>query len=90
MVGTHTHVPTADERILPAGTAFVTDLGMVGAEDSVIGVDPDVAIRRSLTQMPLKLPIADLPADINGVSIEIDTATGKAVSIERIHVEGMV
>ena len=90
VVGTHTHVPTADERILPAGTAFVTDLGMVGAEDSVIGVDPDVAIRRSLTQMPLKLPIADLPAGINGVSIEIDTATGKAVSIERIHVEGMV
>lgn len=84
VVGTHTHVQTADERILAKGTAYITDLGMIGPQMSVIGVEPDIAIRRSTTQMPLKMPIAENPAEIHGVVLEIDTATGKAISIERI------
>lgn len=84
VVGTHTHVQTADERLLPAGTAYITDLGMIGPQMSVIGVEPDVAIRRSQTQMPLKMPIADSPAEIHGVALKIDSETGKAISIERI------
>lgn len=84
VVGTHTHVQTADERILPGGTAYITDLGMIGPQMSVIGVEPDIAIRRSMTQMPLKMPIADSPAEIRGVSVKIDVETGKAVSIERV------
>lgn len=84
VVGTHTHVQTADERILSGGTAYITDLGMIGPQMSVIGVDPEIAIRRSTTQMPLKMPISDTPASIHGVHLEIDTKSGKALSIERI------
>jgi metallophosphoesterase (TIGR00282 family) len=85
VVGTHTHVQTADERILSGGTAYITDLGMIGPEMSVIGVEPATAIRRSMTQMPLKMPIADGPAAINGIHLTIDTSTGKALSMERVN-----
>jgi 2',3'-cyclic-nucleotide 2'-phosphodiesterase len=84
VVGTHTHVQTADERILPGGTAYITDIGMTGPSDSVIGMKTETAISRSLTQMPLKMEVATGPAEIRGVFLEIDTTTGKALRIERI------
>jgi metallophosphoesterase (TIGR00282 family) len=83
LVGTHTHVQTADERILPGGTAYITDIGMTGPADSVIGVAPELAIKRLVSQMPLKMEVVDRPAVIMGVVIEIDTASGKAESIVR-------
>ena len=84
VIGTHTHVQTADERIMPGGTAYITDIGMTGPVDSVIGMKKETAISRSLTQMPLKLEVQNSPAEIQGVLISIDTATGKAISIERV------
>jgi calcineurin-like phosphoesterase len=83
LVGTHTHVQTADERILPGGTAYITDIGMTGPADSVIGVAPEIAIKRLVSQMPIKMEVVDRPAVIMGVIIEIDTASGKAASIMR-------
>jgi hypothetical protein len=85
VVGTHTHVQTADERILPGGTAYITDIGMTGPQDSVIGMKKETAISRSLTQMPLKLEVQNSPGEIHGVFLEIDTSTGKALRIERVH-----
>ena len=84
LVGTHTHVQTADERILPKGSAYITDAGMVGPKNSVIGFDPETAIRRSLTQMPLKMLVSEEPAVIEGVFVEIDSESGRALSIERV------
>jgi len=84
LVGTHTHIQTADERILPQGTAYITDIGMTGPAVSVIGMDIDTAIRRQQTQMPLKMNVADTSAQICGVSVEIDVKSGKATKIERI------
>ncbi len=84
VVGTHTHVQTADERIMPGGTAYITDIGMTGPVDSVIGMKKETAISRSLTQMPLKMEVQNSTAEIQGVLLEIDITTGKAVSIERV------
>jgi len=84
VVGTHTHVQTADERILPGGTAYITDIGMTGPVDSVIGMKRETAVTRSLTQMPLKMEVQNSPAEIQGVLIEIDLDTGKALKIERV------
>jgi len=85
VVGTHTHVPTADTRILPGGTAYVTDVGMVGPSRSVIGVEIDAVIARFLTQMPHALPVAqDGSVLFNSVLVEVDEATGKAKSIQRV------
>ena len=85
VVGTHTHVPTADARILPGGTALVTDLGMVGISDSVIGVDVGSVINRFVSGMPGRLPVADGDdVNFNSVMIEIDDATKCATSVERI------
>jgi len=84
VVGTHTHVQTADERILPKGTGFISDIGMIGPSESVIGMRRDTAIQRQLSQMPLKMEVQDTPADIMGVRLEIDASTGKALKIERI------
>ncbi len=84
VVGTHTHVQTADERIFPGGTAYITDIGMTGPVDSVIGMKKETAISRSLTQMPLKMEVQNSTAEINGVLVEVDLATGAAVKIERI------
>jgi 2',3'-cyclic-nucleotide 2'-phosphodiesterase len=84
VVGTHTHVQTADERILPRGTAYITDIGMTGPVDSVIGMKKETAVSRSLTQMPLKMEVQNSTAEIQGVIVDIDLATGCATRIERI------
>jgi metallophosphoesterase (TIGR00282 family) len=84
VVGTHTHVQTADERILAGGTAYITDIGMTGPIDSVIGMKKEIAIARSLTQMPLKMEVQNSAAEIQGVLLEIDLETGKTMKIERV------
>jgi len=85
VVGTHTHVQTADERILPQGTAFISDLGMVGALNSMIGMKKETVLPHFITQMPSRFIVDDqAPFMLCGVIIEIDTQTGKAISIERI------
>ena len=83
-VGTHTHVQTLDERILPKGCGYITDLGMCGPYDSVIGSDPAVAIKRQLTQIPFRNEILDAPGTIQGVVAKIDLSTKACLSIERI------
>ncbi|HEY6844106.1 MAG TPA: TIGR00282 family metallophosphoesterase [Thermoanaerobaculia bacterium] len=83
--GTHTHVPTADERILPNGTAFQTDVGMTGAYDSVIGFRPDEALHRFLMNTPRKLEVAKKDVRLSGVMVEVDESTGRASRIVRIH-----
>jgi metallophosphoesterase (TIGR00282 family) len=84
VVGTHRHVQTSDERILPGGTAYITDLGMTGPVDSVIGVDKDIIIQRFLTQMPIRFEPAKGPAALRGVVIAVDPDTGRATSIQRV------
>jgi hypothetical protein len=84
VVGTHTHVPTADERILPNGTAFQTDVGMTGAYDSVIGFRPDEALHRFLMNTPRKLEVAKRDIRLTGAMFEIDETTGLAQSITRV------
>ncbi len=84
VVGTHTHVQTMDEKILPGGTAYITDLGMTGVQGEVIGSKSEVAIRRQLTQVPYKSEVAEGMAMIKGVCITIDTQTGRALEIKRI------
>lgn len=87
LVGTHTHVPTADERILPNGTAYVTDLGMVGALNSMLGMQKGAIISNFITQMPTKFEVETEPPFILwGVWIEVDTQTGKAVDIQRVKI----
>jgi metallophosphoesterase (TIGR00282 family) len=86
VVGTHRHVQTADERVLPGGTAYITDLGMTGPIDSVIGVDKDIIIQRFLTQMPVRFEPAKGPAALRGVVIAVDPDTGRATSIRRLDV----
>ena len=84
LVGTHTHVQTMDEKILPGGTAYITDLGMTGVQNQIIGSKSEVAIRRQLTQVPYKSEICDGSGEIKGVIITIDPSTGTACAIERI------
>lgn len=86
IIGTHTHVQTADERILPRGTAFLTDVGMTGPHDSVIGMDPAVAIKRFTTVLPEKYRMASANIRLNGAVITIDTETGRALKISRVNV----
>ncbi|WP_320130014.1 TIGR00282 family metallophosphoesterase [uncultured Sphaerochaeta sp.] len=83
LVGTHTHVQTADEKILPHKTAYITDLGLCGPSESVIGSDPGISIAKQMTQMPLRSEIADHPPVLQGVCVTIETETGNAVSIKR-------
>jgi metallophosphoesterase (TIGR00282 family) len=83
--GTHTHVQTADERILPKGTAAMTDVGMTGPHDSIIGVVTEAALGRFLTSMPAKFEPATGPARLNAVIVTADLATGRATSIERLN-----
>src|SRR5437762_6890866 len=85
LFGTHTHVPTANERILPNCTAFQTDVGMTGAYDSVIGFRPDEALHRFLMNTPRKLEVAKRDIRMSGAMIDIDEATGRASRIVRIH-----
>lgn len=85
VIGTHTHVATADARILPKGTAFVTDAGMVGPRDSIIGVAVKPVIQRFLTQLPIRFaPVEKGPAIFNSVLIDVDETSGRAQSIVRI------
>jgi metallophosphoesterase (TIGR00282 family) len=84
VIGSHTHIPTADETILPGGTAYQTDAGMTGPFMSVIGVLKEDAIRRFMTQIPTRFEAASQDARLNGVVIDVDSLTGKANSIERI------
>jgi len=86
LIGTHTHVQTADERILPQGTAFLTDAGMTGSFDSVIGMGKEETIYRFLTQLPSKFEVAKKDIRLNAVVIGVDEINGTAVSIERINI----
>ena len=83
-IGTHTHVQTADEKILAEGTAYISDAGMTGPHDSVIGMKKEVSIRRFLMQTPQRYEMASDDVKFQGVVLEIDPSTGKAVSIDRI------
>jgi metallophosphoesterase (TIGR00282 family) len=84
VLGTHTHVGTADARILPGGTAYVTDIGMVGPMDSVIGDDPDSVIKRFLTQIPSRLSVGKGTVSFDAILVEVDEKTGKAIAVQRI------
>src|SRR5262249_36585714 len=86
VLGTHTHVPTADTRILPNGTAYQTDVGMTGPYHSVIGVDKDIILRKFLTQIPVKMEAARLGAELHGVIVEVSEDSGRATSIRRVEV----
>ncbi|MFH1905309.1 MAG: TIGR00282 family metallophosphoesterase [bacterium] len=84
VIGTHTHVQTADEKIFPRGTAYITDAGMTGPHDSIIGVKKDSVFQRFLTQVPIRLEAASDDIRLHGVIIEADYDSGRALSIERI------
>jgi len=84
VVGTHTHVQTADEQIFPGGTAFLCDAGMCGAADSVLGRTKESILRRFLTGMPTALPVAGGEVLLCGVIVEVDEATGRAMAIQRV------
>ncbi len=85
VIGTHTHVQTADEKILPRGTAYLTDAGMTGPYDSVLGTNTDIIVKRFVTGLPQRFETAKGKGQINGVVIDIDEACGRARSIERIN-----
>lgn len=87
VIGTHTHVPTADERILSEGTAYQTDVGMTGPYDSIIGSDKNLAIRRFLTALPVRLDAAKHGVELHAVIVEVDPASGKATGIRRYALE---
>jgi 2',3'-cyclic-nucleotide 2'-phosphodiesterase len=84
VIGTHTHVQTADERILPEGTAFISDAGMTGPRDSVIGMGRDEVLQRFLTLLPARFDVAAGPAQLNAVVVEVDDQTGRARRIQRV------
>jgi hypothetical protein len=84
VLGTHTHVGTVDAKILPQGTAYLTDVGMTGPSESVIGSDKEAVLERFLTSLPNRLSVADGPCMLNAALVEVDEDTGKASSIERI------
>jgi metallophosphoesterase (TIGR00282 family) len=84
VLGTHTHVATADERILPAGTAYITDCGMTGPHDSVLGRDKDRVIKSLVTGMPHPYDVATRDVRLSGVIVEADSTTGRAIRIERV------
>ena len=86
MVGTHTHIPTADTRILPNGTAYQTDAGMTGPYHGVIGVDKDIILQRFMTQMPVRMEAARHGAELHSVIIEVDEITGRATAVRRFTV----
>ena len=86
LVGTHTHVQTADEQILPEGTGFLTDVGMTGPVQSVLGVKPEQSIAKMRGKLPVRFSTADGPCQLNAVLLTLDDATGKTVGIERLNV----
>jgi calcineurin-like phosphoesterase len=92
VLGTHTHVPTADQRLLPKGTAYVTDAGMTGSRDSVIGFEVGAVHRLFLTQLPTRLPVEESTRAVvmNSVLVEIDDKTRKAESVQRVDREHLL
>jgi len=84
VIGTHTHIQTADERVLPKGTAYITDVGMCGPINSVIGIKPEQSIERFRTGIPYRFEVASGPLWINAVVIDLNPNTGKANSIQRV------
>ena len=86
VIGTHRHVQTADERVLPGGTAYITDVGMTGPTEGVIGVDRDVILQRFLQQMPARFEPAKGPAALHGAVIAVDPDSGRALDIRRLRV----
>ena len=87
VVGTHTHVTTADEKILPRGTAFISDIGMTGPVDSIIGTEKGSVLRRFLTQIPQRFNPAKGPGQLNSILLDIDASTGRARDIIRLKVD---
>lgn len=86
VVGTHTHIPTADTRILPGGTAYQTDVGMTGPYNSVIGVDKDIILRRFLTAIPVRMEAARGGVELHAVVVTVDEETGKATAFKRYEI----
>jgi metallophosphoesterase (TIGR00282 family) len=86
VLGTHTHIQTSDEKILDGGTAYITDVGMTGPMDSVIGIRKEVAVNRLLTQIPWKFDVATEEIELQGAIVDIDGGTGRAKGIQRIRV----
>lgn len=84
VVGTHTHTQTADNRILPNGTAYITDVGMTGPYDGILGIDREAVLKKFKTSLPVRFEVTKGREQINGVVIDVDVKTGKALSIERI------
>jgi len=87
VIGTHTHVQTADEKILPHGTAYISDVGMTGPDNSIIGIKKDQVIQRFLTNMPVRFEAAKGDGIFNAVVIEIDESTGKSTAIQRLQLK---
>ena len=88
VIGTHTHVPTADSRILPGGTAYQTDVGMTGPYDSVIGVDKELIVKRFLTAMPARMEAAKHKVELHSVIVDVDAGSGQATAIRRHTIQG--
>ena len=86
VLGTHTHVQTADEKILPKGTAYITDCGMTGPYDSVIGRNKELIIEHFITQLPIRFEMAEEKVEMHGVIIDVDDKTGRASAIRRIQI----
>ncbi len=86
VLGTHTHVQTADEQLLPKGTAYITDVGMCGPVQSVLGIEPELTIRKFKSNLPVRFENAKGEYAINGVFLEVDEKTGKATAIERVDI----
>ena len=84
VLGTHTHVGTIDTRVLPQGTAYVTDIGMTGPVDSIIGDDADTVLQRFLTMIPYRITVGKGKTTFNAVLVRVDDNSGRAISIERI------
>ncbi len=84
VLGTHTHVQTADETVLPKGTGYISDVGMTGSHDSVLGIDKDIIIRHFITQMPVQFKLSETNLKMKAVLLRVDSATGQTISIERI------
>jgi metallophosphoesterase (TIGR00282 family) len=87
VLGTHTHVQTADEHVLPQGTAYITDAGMTGPHDSVIGAEKEAAVGRFLNRMPVRFEPASGDVKLCGALIDVDETTGKAQHIERLRLD---
>lgn len=87
VIGTHTHVQTADEKILPEGTAYITDSGMTGPHDSVIGIKKEIILQRFLLQMPIRFDVASEDVRFEGVIVEVDENSGKAIAIKRLQMK---